>query len=202
MSFLPEKRSPSRSTYTHTHTYACTRRHTHSSCLHTHAHTHTRSSSLLLLPGQREVPIGSEAILPHRPVLILGTGAPAAAAPADKHGGRAEGRAGPGSAGGEARGGHEELPRQVPGELGPPRVWGESLSLAPWKSQPEGSMALSRGAQTKGGDAALPRELRFPHFDGVCSECWASQVGLVVKNPAAMQETQRHRFDAWVGNIP
>ncbi|RCT99230.1 hypothetical protein DVA78_20270, partial [Acinetobacter baumannii] len=60
-------------------------------------------------------PIGSETILPHRPVLILGTGAPAAAAPADKHVGRAEGRAGPGSAGGEARGGHEELPGQVPG---------------------------------------------------------------------------------------
>ena len=58
----------------------------------------------------REVPVGSEALLPHRPVLILGTRAPAAAAPADKHGGRAEGRTGPGSAGGEARGGHEELP--------------------------------------------------------------------------------------------
>ena len=101
------------------------------------------ATSLLLLPGQREVPVGSEALLPHRPVLILGTGAPAAAAPADKHGGRAEGRTGPGSAGGEARGGHEELPRQVPGELGAPQVWGESLSLAPWKSQPEGSMPLS-----------------------------------------------------------
>ena len=134
----PEKRSPSRSTYMHTHT--CMHAQTHTCA---HAQTHTCSSSLLLLPGQREVPVGSEALLPHRPVLILGTGAPAAATPADKHGGRAAGRAGPGSAGGEARGGHEELPRKVPGELGAPQVWGESLSLAPWKSQPEGSMALS-----------------------------------------------------------
>ncbi|KAI5945389.1 E3 ubiquitin-protein ligase TRIM50 [Manis javanica] len=61
---------------------------------------------------QGEVPVGSEALLPHRPI---GARAPVAAAPADEHGGRTAGRPGPGSAGGEAHGGHEELPRQGPG---------------------------------------------------------------------------------------
>ncbi|XP_057343111.1 uncharacterized protein LOC130679150 isoform X2 [Manis pentadactyla] len=40
-----------------------------------------------------------------------------AATPVDEHGGCAAGRPGPGSAGGEAHGGHEELPRQGPGHL-------------------------------------------------------------------------------------
>ena len=31
---------------------------------------------------------------------------------------------------------------------------------------------------------------------------WNSQVALVVKNPLAMQETKRHGFDPWVGEIP
>ena len=74
----------------------------------THTRTLMYSSTLLPLPGQREIPVGSEALLPHRPVL--GARAPAAAAPADEHGGRPAGCAGPGSAGGEADGGHEELP--------------------------------------------------------------------------------------------
>ena len=30
----------------------------------------------------------------------------------------------------------------------------------------------------------------------------ASQVALVVKNPPAMQEIKRHRFNPWVGKIP
>lgn len=76
-----------------------------------HVHACTRSSSLLLLPGQREIPVGSEALLPHRAVLVLVTGAPAAAAPANEHRGCPAGRAGPGSAGGEAHGGYEGLPR-------------------------------------------------------------------------------------------
>jgi len=42
----------------------------------------------------------------------------------------------------------------------------------------------------------------FWQFHPPLNDCWALLMSQLAKNPPAMQETQRHGFNPWVGKIP